>query len=181
MTPIIAVFGSSGIHPGEAAYEEGILVGRLLAEKGFAVSTGGYAGLMEAVSKGAAQAGGRVLGYSAPGVFPHRTGVNPWVTEEKTAETIAQRIHLLVDEADGFIALPGSIGTLAELMVAWNAAFVAPFADEAPRPVVAVGETWRNLIDGLISTLNTPSGLVECVPSGEDAVAVVARAIPRSC
>ena len=110
-------------------------------------------------------------------VTPYRIGS----TEEKTAETIAQRIHLLVDEADGFIALPGSIGTLAELMVAWNAAFVAPFADEAPRPVVAVGETWRNLIDGLISTLNTPSGLVECVPSGEDAVAVVARAIPRSC
>ncbi|MBS1195807.1 MAG: family Rossman fold protein, partial [Actinobacteria bacterium] len=52
--PVIAVFGSSAGRPGDPGYEAARTCGRLLAEAGYAVATGGYAGTMEACSRGAA-------------------------------------------------------------------------------------------------------------------------------
>ena len=48
--PVIAVFGASRAALGDGVYEQGVECGRLLAEAGYSVATGGYGGLMEAVS-----------------------------------------------------------------------------------------------------------------------------------
>jgi uncharacterized protein (TIGR00730 family) len=176
--PIVAVFGASSCRPGDGLWEEGETCGRLLAEAGYTVSTGGYGGLMEAVSRGANAAGGRVIGVTVPPVFPDRTGANAYVTEEIRADTLTERIHEMTRVASAVIALHGSIGTLTELIVAWNLAFVARFNGTDPLPVIAVGERWRSVVADLTAILDTEGGLVECVPTAVEAVAAVRRRVP---
>ena len=60
----IAVFGSSEPREGEPSYEQARLLGRLLAQRGYAVINGGYGGVMEAVSRGASEAGGLAIGVA---------------------------------------------------------------------------------------------------------------------
>lgn len=163
--PVVAVIGSSQTRPGDPAYRDAVRLGRRLAEAGLTVASGGYAGLMEAVSEGAAEAGGSVIGVTAPDVFPGRTGVNRYVTDERPAETLTERIHQLVHHSDAVVALPGSIGTLTELMSAWNLAFVAPFSGRSPKPIIAVGPLWAELVPLLAERLSTNGALVRCVDS----------------
>ena len=176
----VTVFGSSVGSEGETDYDEAVLLGRLLAEAGYAVATGGYDGLMEAVSAGANEAGGSVTGVTAPEVFPHRPSPNRWVKEHVRAASLTERIHELVDIADASIALPGSIGTFTELMVAWNLAFVARFSDSPPDPVITVGPLWRDLVTYLGDHLGTDVGLVTCVDTIEAAVEEVTRRVPTN-
>ena len=176
--PVIAVFGSSGGRPGDAAYETARECGRLLAAAGYAVATGGYGGTMEAASRGAAEAGGRVIGVTAPAAFPGRPGANPWVQVEIPAGTITERIHLMLSGSAACIALDGSIGTLTELVMAWNLAFVAGLAAAPPRPVLAVGPTWAAVVGYLAAaTGSDPSG-VTLAPDVAAAVAEVRRRVP---
>jgi uncharacterized protein (TIGR00725 family) len=74
---IITVFGSSRPREGSADYEEARVLGRSLAEHGLAVCSGGYAGVMEAVSRGAKEAGGKTYGVTAE--FFSSAKVNAWI------------------------------------------------------------------------------------------------------
>ena len=169
---IVSVFGASGAQPGDADYVAGVAVGRELAVNGYAVATGGYGGIMEAACRGAAEAGGKTIGITAPSVFPGRIGANQWVQQEIAADNLIERIGIMMDISAGFIAMPGSIGTLAELVVAWNLAFVAPYAGTDFGPVVAVGDTWNEVVPSLVSLLDTEN-LVTVVPSPDAAVAAI--------
>lgn len=173
--PIIAVFGASRPVPGEPDYEDGVRCGRLLATNGFVVATGGYLGLMEAVSRGAREAGGSVLGITAPSVFPDRTGANAFVTDERPAACLPERLHAITDVSAASIALPGSLGTLTELLLAWNLAYVARFHRGRPKPVITVGERWADLVDRLAVDLDTDRSLVVSVPTVDAAVDTVRR------
>ncbi len=174
---VVAVFGASTVAPGTAAWEEAALCGRLLAEADLAVATGGYGGAMEAVSSGAASRGGHVIGVTAPTVFPERSGANPFVVEEIAHSSITERIHTLVSLSGASIVLPGSIGTLSELIAAWNTAFVARFAGNRAKPVVTVGAQWRVLVDHLAEMLETDRTPVTSVTTVREAVAVVTGAL----
>jgi uncharacterized protein (TIGR00730 family) len=176
----IAVFGSSTTQPGSEAWEEAEDLGRRIATRGWTLATGGYGGTMEAVSAGAASAHGRVIGVTAPSVFPSRAGVNVHVTEEVTEHTISHRIARLVESSHAVIALPGSIGTFAELVVAWNAAFVAPFGGRNPKPVVAVGTVWETILRSVSSELPTGQGFVQSASNGAEALALIEEMIDRS-
>lgn len=178
-SPIVAVIGASQIKPGEPDYQDGIRLGRMLSGAGCTVVTGGYGGLMEAVSAGAAETGGRTIGITAPAVFPGRSGANRHVTEERQSPTITERIHDLLAMADAIVALPGSLGTFTELMVAWNMAFVAPFSGRHPKPIAAVGSTWGELVPLLAQRLGTNADLVNCVDTVEKAFDYVTRHIGR--
>ncbi|MBZ5528884.1 MAG: hypothetical protein LAN71_13405 [Acidobacteriia bacterium] len=83
---MITVFGSSRPQAGEAEYEEARELGGELARRGFAVCSGGYGGVMEAVSRGAKEAGGRTVGVTAD-FFSVR--VNEWIEEEIRVATLA--------------------------------------------------------------------------------------------
>lgn len=174
---IIAVFGASRADRGQGDYEAGVECGRRLAEAGFAVATGGYGGIMEAVCRGAAGAGGPTIGVTAPTVFPGRSGANEWVQHELPADDLVQRIGLLTALSTGFVAMPGSLGTLAELVIVWNLAFVARFADQSFGPVVTVGDTWKRVVPDLTSQLSTDGQLVTMVDTVEEAVAMVVASL----
>lgn len=176
--PVVAVYGSSTAVPGDGWFEAGVRCGRLLAQAGYDVATGGYAGLMEAVSRGAAEAGARVIGVTAPEAFPDRPGANPWVGEEIAAPTIPERIRRITELSSGCIVLDGSIGTLTELLVVWNTAFVEARRGEATGPIVAVGDRWGRLVPLLAETLATDASTVTLVGDVEAAVAEVRRLLP---
>ena len=140
----ISVFGSSAPQPGSAAYDEAWLVGQLLAEAGFVVATGGYSGTMTAVSQGAAEAGGHVIGVTCDQIEQFRPiGPNRWVQEEIRYRTLRERLLHLVTQSDGMIVLPGGIGTLSEMTLAWSFLQVG---EVAAQPLVLLGDIWRQTV-----------------------------------
>lgn len=171
---IVSVFGSSATRPGEPEYQHAVRLGRLLAQAGLTVANGGYGGVMEAVSAGARQGGGHVIGITAPTVFPHRSGANAHLSEERPEPTITERIHRLLQVSDATITLPGSIGTLTEFVMAWNVNFVAPQSGAPQRLQVAVGPQWPRLVAFLAEEFGADRSLVTCVETVEEAALLVA-------
>ncbi len=170
----ISVFGSSSPRPGNETYDLARTVGRLLAEAGFAVATGGYAGTMEAVSRGAAEAGGHVIGVGAQRIEQFRPGgLNDWVMEEVQYETLQERVLHLVRRNDGMIVLPGGIGTLSELALAWSFLQVGEIDR---RPLVLLGDIWRETMEAFIHSkfVREPhAALLHYAGNPEEAVAFV--------
>jgi hypothetical protein len=145
----ISVFGSSAPQPGSAAFAEARLVGKLLAEAGFAVATGGYSGTMTAVSQGACDAGGHVIGVTCDQIERFRPlGPNQWVKEEIRYETLRDRLLHLVTKSDGMIVLPGGIGTLSEMTLAWSFLQVG---EVTAQPLVLLGPLWQQTIQAFYS------------------------------
>lgn len=141
---VISVFGSAAPLPDTAAYLQALMVGRGLAEAGYAVATGGYIGTMEAVSRGASEAGGHVIGVTSAQIERFRPiQANRWVAEEIRYDSLRDRLMHLVLHNDGAVVLPGGIGTLGELSMTWNMMQVG----EIPRrPFVLLGALWRDTI-----------------------------------
>ena len=171
--PAIAVFGASSTGPGDSSYQTAEECGRLLGEAGCDVITGGYGGSMEAVSLGAIRTGAEAIGVTAPKVFPSRSAPNRYITSEHPANSLTERIHIMMSLADATIALPGSIGTLTELMVAWNIAFVTKLSGSVSMPVVTVGPLWARIVPALARDLATDDSLITCVATVPASVATV--------
>jgi uncharacterized protein (TIGR00730 family) len=144
MPYVVAVFGSSAPAPDSEAYEEARRLGQQLAEAGFVVATGGYGGTMAAVSQGAAGAGGHVIGVTSGHMERYRPmPANEWVAEEIRHEAQRDRLLHLVLNNDAMIALPGGIGTLSEVALAWS---LLQTGEMAARPLVLLGPLWRETI-----------------------------------
>lgn len=146
----VAVFGSSQTEPGSVEWEDARRAGARLAEEGYPVITGGYGGIMEAVSSGAAGAGGHVIGVTAPVLFPDRAMANPFVHEVIEASSLANRIDIMMLRSRATLALPGSIGTAAELLISWNTNHILRRTGAKPRVSVAVGPGWKALARALV-------------------------------
>jgi uncharacterized protein (TIGR00730 family) len=141
----IAVFGSSEPDEGEPLYVQAMELGALLALAGYRVATGGYGGVMEAASRGAAEAGGATVGVTCS-VFSERTP-NRWLRQRVDAPDLHERMRRLVEISDGYIVLHGKSGTLAELTLLW-ALHRAGCLDR--RPVLLLGDGWRHLLRHLV-------------------------------
>ena len=139
----VSVFGGSQPKAGDAAYKEARLLGKLLAQHGHVILNGGYIGTMEAVSRGAAEAGGHVIGVTCEEIEKWRAvGANRWVKEERRKKTLLERLQVLVEECDAAIALPGGPGTLTEISLLWNLMIV----ESLPRiPLILVGDGWQSV------------------------------------
>jgi len=175
--PLIAVFGSSTIPEDGERYREAEELGRLLAEAGADVVTGGYGGAMAACSRGARAAGGHVVGVTVE-LFERRGPVNPWVEERVHARDLFERLRTITGRADGFIAVAGSVGTLAEVFLTWNLLM----AGGRPRvPLVLLGRHWRAWLEAqrgpdlvlaelfeYVRVVDTPSDAVRAVLDGRD-------------
>ena len=141
----ISVFGGSQPREGDAAYEEARKLGKLLAEHGHVVLNGGYIGTMEAVSRGASEAGGHVIGVTCEDIEQWRkVSANRWVKEEIRKKTLIERLQVLVEECDAAIALPGGPGTLTEIALTWNLIIVESLHRI---PLILVGDGWQSVFD----------------------------------
>ena len=169
----ITVFGGSHPKPGSPAYTEAYELGKLLGTAGHAVLTGGYVGTMEAVSKGANETGGHVVGVTCDDIEAWRsTRANAWVQEERHFATMQERLNELVLACDAAIALPGGPGTLTEIALTWNLMIV----DSMPhKPLILVGMGWKAVMDEMFRSLSevTPPNQRELLTFAPDVQSAV--------
>jgi uncharacterized protein (TIGR00730 family) len=111
--PCVTVFGSARIPENHPHYHLGIELGKGIARLGFTVMTGGGPGLMEAVNRGAREAGGRSVGVNV--VLPTEQAPNRYLDKMVTCRYFFVRKVLLFKYSFAFVALPGGLGTLDEL------------------------------------------------------------------
>ena len=174
--PAISVFGSARTKPDSPYYITGMEVGRRLVEAGVAVITGGGPGSMEAANRGAAEAGGLSIGLGIE--LPFEQGMNEWVGLGVDFRYFFARKTMFVKYAQGFIVLPGGLGTLDEL---FEAMVLVQTGKVSSFPIVLVDRNfWAPLLDWIRSTMVT-EGLVSpgdldifsLADTAEEAVALV--------
>ena len=140
----ISVFGGSSPKPGEPAYDQAFQLGKLIGEAGFTVLTGGYIGTMEAVSRGTAEAGGKVIGVTCDQIEAWRpVSPNAWVQEQLRFDTLRERLYALIDGCDAALVLPGGVGTLAELTVMWSQLQTRAIT---LRRLILIGPGWQAVV-----------------------------------
>jgi hypothetical protein len=162
----IAVFGSSRRDEQSQHYREAYDLGRMLAQAGYAVLSGGYGGSMAAVSRGAREAGGQVIGVTCAVFDP--LPPNPWLTQEIKAPSMLDRLATMLDLSDGFVAVRGGIGTLSEVTLAWSLLQTRSMAD---KPLVLLGSDWQGIVDAFRSHSDlggTIAGLARIVHTPAD-------------
>lgn len=178
--PAVSVFGSARTKPGTDFYETGVEVGRKLAQSGFAVITGGGPGSMEAANKGAVEGKGLSIGLGIE--LPFEQGMNQWVDLGVNFRYFFARKTMFVKYAQGFIVLPGGLGTLDEL---FEAMVLVQTHKVTSFPIVLIGtKFWGPMVewiretlvaDGLVSPKDL--NIISVVDSAEEAVATVIAAI----
>jgi uncharacterized protein (TIGR00730 family) len=137
----VTIFGGATPQDNGASYQDAFRLGQKLAGAGHVVLTGGYIGMMEAASCGAAEAGGHVIGVTCDEVETWRkVKPNAWVMEEWRFPSLHERLLALIDGCEAAIALPGGVGTLLEIAMLWNRLIVEAIS---PRPLILVGDGWR--------------------------------------
>ena len=100
---------------------------------------------MEAVSRGASEAGGHVVGITCTQIERWRSvDPNAWVVEERKKETLLDRLEALIQECQAALALPGGPGTLVEIALTWNLMIIGAMPR---RPLILIGEGWQTVFD----------------------------------
>lgn len=165
MSKTITVFGSSRPKPGEKEYISAYKLGRILGEIEYTVCSGGYQGIMDAVSKGA-----RDMNSKAIGVILEKNFSTPskYLSKTIVCKTLFERIQTLLDKGDGYIILEGGTGTLLELASVWeyiNKGF------SLKKPVACHGDMWRRIVaemDIRMAVEERETGLIKCFDTVEE-------------
>lgn len=140
----ITVYGSSQVRPNDAVYQNAVSIGQGLARAGFAVMSGGYYGVMEAVSKGAREANGRVIGVTTDQIgLQFNIQPNSHLHEIVNYADLRDRLLHMVEKADAYLAMPGGIGTLHEIAETWELMRIGGIPR---RPFVCYGPMWADVI-----------------------------------
>jgi uncharacterized protein (TIGR00730 family) len=143
--PSVSIFGSTRVAPGDPLYEKAEQIGRLLAQNGFGVITGGGPGAMEAANKGAALAGGKSIGLNVE--LPMEQKPNPYANITLSFRYFFVRKVMFVKYAVAYVILPGGFGTMDEL---FESITLIQTHKIKPFPVILVGSTyWTGLLQWL--------------------------------
>jgi uncharacterized protein (TIGR00730 family) len=179
--PAVTVFGSARFKPGEPYYELARQSGRVFAEAGFTVLTGGGPGAMEAANRGAHEAGGPTYGLNI--ILPHEQHPNPYVNDSFEFNYFFVRKVMLVKYSCAYIVVPGGLGTLDEL---FEAATLIQCRKIGPFPLILVGgKFWKGLRDFISYMASqgvfTPEevGFSRIVETPEEAVQMVLKSLPK--
>jgi len=141
--PAVSIFGSTRISPGDDIYQKAEQIGKLLAENGFAVITGGGPGVMEAANKGASSAGGKSIGLNIE--LPLEQKPNPYTNITLNFRYFFVRKVMFVKYAMAYIILPGGFGTMDELL---ESITLIQTHKIKPFPVILVGSNyWKGFFD----------------------------------
>jgi uncharacterized protein (TIGR00725 family) len=167
---IITIFGGSKCKPESEEYREAHEIGRKLAEAGFTICTGGYLGVMEAASKGAREAGGRVLGIV---MNQFKSEPNRFLTDKVATDHFYDRLQNLITRSVGFVAMRGGMGTVTEISLVWNK-FSTGVLDR--RPLVLVGDCWKQVVDSWKQNLVVSSsdlGFLDFATNADEACDII--------
>jgi uncharacterized protein (TIGR00730 family) len=139
---IITIFGTSRAAAGDTIFTLAMETGRLLAQAGFTIANGGYGGTMLAAAKGAATAGGEIIGVTCSAFKSSKA--NKYVTREVVTGSLDERLDTLVKLGRAYIVLPGGTGTLLELAKVWelkNKGFL-----NTNKPIILLGGFFKPLV-----------------------------------
>ncbi|MBD0401709.1 TIGR00730 family Rossman fold protein [Flammeovirga sp. EKP202] len=149
--PCVSIFGSARTAPDHKYYKMAEEVAGLLVKHGYGVITGGGPGIMEAGNKGASEANGKSVGLNI--VLPFEQDGNPYIDRDKMLnfDYFFVRKVMFVKYSQGFIVMPGGLGTLDELFEAYT---LIQTKKIGRFPIVLVGvDYWQGLMDWIKSTL----------------------------
>ena len=138
---IVTIFGGAKCQELDDEYRDAHRVGELLATAGFTICTGGYLGVMEAASRGAREAGGRVLGIV---MNQFKSEPNRYLTDKVATPHFYERLQRLITRSVGFVAIRGGMGTVTELSLVWNKIQTKVIE---PRPLVLLGDCWPPVVE----------------------------------
>ena len=179
--PAITVFGSARTKRSDPYYRAGEMLGRALADRGFAVITGGGPGMMEAVNKGCHDAGGLSVGCNIE--LPHEQSLNKYVDLGVEFRYFFVRKNMFVKYARGFVIFPGGFGTLDEL---FESLTLAQTGKIEHFPIVLFGsQYWQGLLDWLKERVLTAAAitpddlkLMTLTDDPEEAAEMATRPLP---
>jgi len=167
---IVTIFGGSKCGPGSDEYRDAREIGSRLAEAGFTICTGGYLGVMEAASRGAREAGGRVFGIV---MNQFKSEPNRYLTDKVATNHFYERLQNLITRSVGFVALRGGMGTVTEVSLVWNK-LQTRVLDR--RPMVLVGDCWRDVVAAWQKHLvvsNDDVAFLDFAHNAEDAAKII--------
>jgi uncharacterized protein (TIGR00730 family) len=171
--PAVSCFGSARVGEESRAYALARETGRLFAEAGWAVVTGGGPGVMEAANRGCREGGGLSVGFNIE--LPHEQGTNPYVDLALSFDHFYARKTMFVKAAEGFCVFPGGFGTADEL---FESLTLIQTGKVLHFPVVLVDVAyWTPLLDwvsgqALVEGTVSPDDLALLTVTDEPAVAV---------
>ena len=142
--PCVSVFGSARTKPDNKYYKQAEEIGYLLTQSGYGVISGGGLGIMEAANKGASRGEGKSVGLNIE--LPFEQSSNPYIDNDKLInfDYFFVRKVMFVKYAQGFIVLPGGVGTLDEL---FEAITLIQTQKIGKFPIVLVGKAyWKGLL-----------------------------------
>jgi hypothetical protein len=179
--PAVSVFGSSVITESDPIYQMGRQVGRLLAEAGFSVITGGGPGAMEAANRGAAEAKGKSVGLCIQ--LPKEQAANPYANIKINFRYFFIRKVMFVKYAVAYIILPGGFGTMDEL---FESLTLIQTNRIKPFPVILLGKDyWKDMIAWIKKSMLMKHGMIcpddmdlfQCIDDPAAAVAAIKRIV----
>jgi uncharacterized protein (TIGR00730 family) len=176
MKKTVTVFGSSQPRDGQVEFETAYNLGSLLARNNFNVCTGGFQGIMNAVSKGAVENNAEATGVT---VDLWSASPSKYLTKEIKCKSLFERISKLIELGDAYVILQGGTGTLLELAVVWEM-MNKKMMDV--RPVACYSLMWNEIVDIMEKQLkheNRLSKYVECFDSIEEIVNYIKSKISR--
>jgi uncharacterized protein (TIGR00730 family) len=171
--PAVSCFGSARSPEGSRPYELARATGRLFAEAGWAVVTGGGPGVMEAANRGCREGGGLSVGFGIE--LPHEQGMNDYIDLGLVFDHFYARKTMFVKAAEGFCVFPGGFGTADEL---FESLTLIQTGKVMHFPVVLLGEAyWTPLLDwvrrsALADGMVSPDDLALLTVTDEPQVAV---------
>ena len=169
----VSVFGTSRARPGEPGFVQAEQVGRALARAGFVVANGGYGGTMLASAKGAAEAGGTVVGVTCSAF--KRSVANEYITRERRTASLDERLATLVEIGQAYVVLPGGTGTLLELATVWelkNKKFL-----DRRKAIVLLGDFWKPLVDLVAADDPNSTEKIALAQTADETVAFISEAL----
>ena len=143
----ITIFGTGRAKAGDTAYALAYSTGKLLSQAGFTIANGGYGGTMLAAAKGAAEAGGQIIGVTCSAFKGSKA--NKYISREIITDSLDERLDTLLKIGHAYVVLPGGTGTLLELAKVWelkNKGF-----PDTDKPIILVGGFWLPLLDLIAS------------------------------
>ena len=176
--PCISIFGSARTPSDHPNYKLTVEIAKAVSESGYGIISGGGPGIMEAANKGAQEANGVSVGLNI--VLPFEQQSNPYIDKDKLIDFqyFFVRKVMFVKYAQGFIVMPGGVGTLDELFEAFT---LLQTSKVNKYPIILVGvEYWNGLIEwiknrllkdhnispedlDLIEVVNTKDQVIECL------------------
>ena len=149
--PCISIFGSARTPEYHPTYKLTVNIAEAISKSGYGIISGGGPGIMEAANKGAQKGGGASVGLNIN--LPFEQYSNPYIDQDKLIDFhyFFVRKVMFVKYAQGFIVMPGGVGTLDELFEAFT---LIQTSKVAKFPIILVGTSyWSGLVDWLKNTL----------------------------